>query len=406
MTGPGERLELIATYVADLPDEGTQEAAEAFATGQSIGTWLPVPGITDEMRRRHGARVLEVVKDPDRRPGGESTGNRWLLRVAFAAENFGPQFPMMLTTLVGNDPSTSQSVRLLDVELDDGYQRQFPGPRHGIAGWRAITGVHDRPLLLNMIKPCTGYSPAVGANLLELPARGGADLIKDDELLADAPFNRVAERPRLYRERLERVAAETGHRARYICNVSDRATRILDTARAAVDGGADALMVNALVVGLDSLQSLAEADLGVPILIHTAAAEVFTGGGASGIGQAVLFGKLLRLAGADSIFTTTPFARRPPPRAVYDLGVEWMREPRGHLLPTMPMVAGGVHEGMIRPLIEHAGMDIILGVGGAIQGHPQGAEAGAQAFRAAIQRTVADLRASGAAAGGTEQVRR
>jgi len=131
----------------------------------------------------------------------------------------------------------------------------------------------------------------------------------------------------------------------------------------------------------------------VPILIHTAAAEVFTGGSGSGIGQALLFGKLLRLAGADAVFTTTPFARRPPPRAVYDLGVEWMREPRGHLKPTMPMIAGGVHEGMIRPLIEHAGMDVILGVGGAIQGHPDGAEAGARAIRAAIERTVGAMRA-------------
>ena len=402
MSGPGDRLELIATYVADLPAERTREAAESFATGQSIGTWLPVPGITDEMRQRHGARVLEVTQHPvGAEPGGEPLGGRWLLRVAFAAENFGASFPMILTTLVGNDPSTSQSVRLLDVELDDAFQRQFPGPRLGIEGWRRITGVWERPLLLNMIKPCTGYSPSVGADLLELPARGGADLIKDDELLADAPFNRVAERTRAYRARLERVAEETGHRARYICNVSDRAARLLDTARAAVDGGADALMVNALVVGLDALQSLAEANLGVPILIHTAAAEVFTGAVASGIGQAVLFGKLLRLAGADSVFTTTPFARRPPPRAVYDLGIEWMREPRGHLLPTMPMVAGGVHEGMIEPLIEHAGVDVILGVGGAIQGHPDGATAGTRAIRAAIDRTVANLRSTGRLVGNT-----
>jgi 2,3-diketo-5-methylthiopentyl-1-phosphate enolase len=390
MTAGQDRLELIATYLADLPAEGTAAAAEAFATGQSIGTWLPVPGISDEMRRLHGARVIEVTQDPARgQPGGEAIGSSWMLRVGFPTENFGPQFPMMLTTLVGNDPSTSQSVRLVDVELPPAYQDAFPGPRLGIEGWRRITGVWDRPLLLNMIKPCTGYSPSVGADLLEQPARGGADLIKDDELLADAPFNRVAERSRVYRARLDRVAEETGHRARYIANVSDRALRLLDTARAAVDGGADALMVNALVVGLDPLQSLAEADLGVPILIHTAAAEVMTGAASSGIGQAVLFGKLLRLAGADSVFTTTPYARRPPPRGVYDRTLEWMTEPRGLLKPCMPMIAGGVTAAMIGPLVDHAGIDIILGVGGAIQGHPQGAEAGTRAIRTAINEAMA-----------------
>jgi len=50
----------------------------------------------------------------------------------------------------------------------------------------------------------------------------------------------------------------------------------------------------------------------------------------------------------------------------------------------MPMLAGGVTGEMIGPLIRESGTDVILGVGGAIQGHPEGAEAGARAVRAAI----------------------
>jgi 2,3-diketo-5-methylthiopentyl-1-phosphate enolase len=341
------------------------------------------------MRRLHGARVVEVrVAQVDDDTGGEAAAARWLLRVGFPTENFGPQFPMMLTTLVGNDPSTSIAARLVDVDLPVRFEEAFPGPQWGAAGWRRLTGVSHRPLLLNMIKPCTGYSPSVGASLLEQVARGGADLIKDDELLGNAPFNGVAERSRAYRERLDRVAEETGHRARYIANVTDRSIRLLDTARAAVDAGADAIMVNALVVGLDAVQTLAEARLGVPILAHTAATEMLTGSANAGFGQAVLFGKLLRLAGADAVLTSTPFGRRPLPRMVFDKTVEWLSEPRGALRPAMPMLAGGVTEAMIEPLVRAAGRDVILGVGGAIQGHPQGAEAGARAIRAAIDDAV------------------
>ena len=375
----------MATYLAELPSEHAEQAAEAFATGQSIGTWVPVPGITARMRRLHGARVVEVRRDrAASHIAGESIGMRWVLRVGYPTANFGPQFPMLLTTLVGNDPSTSLAARLVDLELPASYQAAFPGPQWGVAGWRRITGVWNRPLLLNMIKPCTGYSPSVGANLLEQVARGGADLIKDDELLGDAPFNRVAERSRAYRERLDRVAEETGHRARYIANVTNRSMRLLDTARAAIDGGADAVMVNALVVGLDAVQALAEGELGVPILAHTAAAEVLTGATSTGIGQAVLFGKMLRLAGADAVLTSTPYTRRPVPRPIYELTLEWLREPRGDLKPAMPMIAGGVTAEMVGPLVRQAGINVILGVGGAIQGHPRGAQAGARAIRAAI----------------------
>jgi 2,3-diketo-5-methylthiopentyl-1-phosphate enolase len=379
------RSELVATYLAELPPDRPEAAAEAFATGQSIGTWVPVPGISDEMRRLHGARVVEVSRSgaPDDL-GGESNDDLWKVRVAFPTENFGAQFPMLLTTLVGNDPSTSLSVRLVDLELPYEYGAAFPGPQLGVEGWRRITGVWDRPLLLNMIKPCTGYSPDAGADLLEQPARGGADLIKDDELLGDAPFNRVAERSRLYRLRLDRVAEETGHRARYICNVTDRAGRLVDTARAAVEGGADGLMVNALAVGLDPFQALVESRLGVPILVHTATSDVITGATNSGIGQALVFGKLLRLAGADAVFTTTPYARRPPSRPVYQKTLQWMSEVGGPHKRTMPMLAGGVTGAMIGPLIRESGVEIILGVGGGIQGHPEGAEAGARAVRGAI----------------------
>ncbi|MEI7742856.1 MAG: RuBisCO large subunit C-terminal-like domain-containing protein [Chloroflexota bacterium] len=389
MTGVTGREELVATYLAELPADAPELAAEAFATGQSIGTWLPVPGITDQMRRTCGAVVDAIRPDPDPADtAGEPPGGRWLLRVRFATANFGPEFPMLLTTLVGNDPSTSLTARLVDVDLPAAFEAAFPGPRLGVEGWRDLTGVRGRPLLLNMIKPCTGYSPAVGADLLEQVARGGADLIKDDELLASPSFNPVVERSAAYRERLELVAGETGHRARYIANVTTRPARLVRLAEAAVGAGADALMVNGLAVGLDAVQALAEADLGVPILVHTTTSDVLTGGTGSGIGQAVLFGKLLRLAGADAVFTSTPHGRRPLPRAVYDRTVTWLLEERGTLRRSMPMLAGGVTGAMIEPLVRHAGIDVMLGVGGAIQGHPQGAEAGARAIRTAIDDAV------------------
>jgi 2,3-diketo-5-methylthiopentyl-1-phosphate enolase len=395
------RSDVLATYLADLSELGprpspteARRVAEAFAIGQSIGTWLPVPGITDEMRANHGARVVEIRELAD----GETIGGEpappvgrvadsprpWLLRVAFPAVNFGPQFPMLFTTLLGNDPSTSLPVRLVDVDLPQALPSAFGGPRFGISGWRRLTGVAGRPLLLNMIKPCTGYPPDVGAKFLEEVARGGCDLIKDDELLADPTFNRVAQRSGVYRQRLEHVAEETGHRARYIANVTTRVGALVDTARASVEGGADALMVNALAVGADATQMLAEADIGVPIFAHTAGVEAFAGEGRGGFGRALLTGRLLRLVGADGILTDNPYGRRPPPGEIVAATIDRMRLPYGSLRAAMPFIGGGVTAEVIPSIIDSFGTEIVLAVGGAIQGHPDGATAGARAMLAAI----------------------
>ena len=389
------REELLATYVADLPAGREEAAAEAFATGQSIGTWLPVPGISERMRSDHGARVEEVRRATDgERILGEAADGAWILRVAFPTANFGAQFPMLFTTLLGNDPSTSIAARLVALDLPASYAAGFPGPRCGPEGWRRLTGVRDRPLLLNMIKPCTGYPPSVGAGFVREVALGGVDLVKDDELLGDPDFAPVAARAAAYRSALDDVADETGHRARYVANVTTRIGDLVATAEGAIAAGADAIMVNVFAVGLDGLAMLAETSLGVPILAHTAGVETLTGARRAGFGQAVLLGDLVRLAGADAILLSTPYASRPLDRAVYGAVVERMRRPADPLRPAMPTVGGGLTADHVGPLVRDLGADALLAVGGAIQGHPEGATAGARAIRAAIDGAVAGSQAA------------
>ena len=385
------RTELVATYLADLPAGREQEAAEAFATGQTIGTWTPVPGITDAMRADHGGRVLELrpLATDEIIAGEPIEGSNSLLRVGFPTVNFGPQFPMLITTLLGNDPSTSIAARLVDIEMPSEFVGGFPGPRHGTAGWRRITGVEERPIVINMIKPCTGYPPEVGARFVEESARGGVDLIKDDELLADPTFARVADRARAYSATLDRVAEETGHRARYVANVTTRSARLIDTASAALDGGADALMVNGLATGLDAVQALAEADLGVPMLVHTAGIETFTTPAAGGYGHRLLLGRLARLAGADAVLSSTPWAPRPLEMSRYRAVLEACRDDWHALPPTLPMVGGGIRADHIGSLVEVGGVDLMIGVGGAIQGHPDGTSAGGRVVMNAVDESVA-----------------
>lgn len=384
------RIDLIATYLAELPEGREAETAEAFATGQTIGTWTPVPGITEAMRRTHGGRVVEVREaGATERLAGELGAGLWVLRVAFPIANFGPQLPMLFTTLLGNDPSTSISARLVDLQLPHPYVAQFPGPAYGISGWRALTGVQGRPLLLNMIKPCTGYPPKTGARFVREVATGGVDLIKDDELLADPVFSRVRDRARAYGAVLDEVGHATGYRPRYVANVTTRARDLEATSQAALEGGADALMVNVLAVGLDALAALVESAPGTPVFAHTAGVETFTGAPRSGYGHALLLGRLVRLVGADAVLLSTPLASRPLPESVFRATVDWMRFPWWDVQPSMPVFGGGLTGASVPALVDAVGVDCIIGVGGAIQGHPDGPAAGAVLVRAAIDAAVA-----------------
>ncbi len=388
--GPEPRDDVIVTYLAALPAAETEAraAAEAFALGQSLGTWKPVPGITDEMRRVHGARMVDLRRTaPDEVAGGVGTDGRWLLRVAFPDVNLGDSLAMLLTTAIGNDPSTSIAMRLVAVDVPERFVRRFPGPRYGIDGWRSITGVTDRPLLLNMIKPCTGFPPEVGAGFAAASARGEVDLIKDDELLADPAFSHVADRTRAYVAAIDAVARDTGRATRYVAHVTSRPSQLVATAGAAVEAGAGAVMVTPLTLGLDSLAELAET-AGVPILAHVAGVEMWTGATEGGIAHGAV-ARLLRLAGADAVLTSTPHAPRPLPVAAYRATVEGLRGSiPGGLRAAVPMPGGGITADHIGPIVEALGTDVIIAVGGAIQGHPDGAAAGGRAIRDAIDATV------------------
>jgi 2,3-diketo-5-methylthiopentyl-1-phosphate enolase len=394
--GPEPRADVVVTYLAALsarPAEA-RTAAEAFALGQSLGTWRPVPGITDQMRAAHGARVLDLrPAGAEEEVHGAPAAGRWVLRVAFPLANLGDSLAMLLTTAIGNDPSTSIAMRLVDLEVPPAFVRAFPGPRFGIAGWRAITGIDDRPLLLNMIKPCTGFPPAVGAGFAADSARGGVDLIKDDELLADPSFSRIADRTRAYVEAIDRVAAETGRATRYVAHVTTTPGRLATTARAAVDAGAAAVMVTPLTLGLDSLAELASA-VGVPILAHVAGIEMITGATEGGIGHGAL-ARLLRLAGADAVLTSTPHAPRPLPVAAYRATIDALREPLTGIAvrPSMPMMGGGIAPEHVPAIVDAAGIDVIIAAGGAIQGHPAGPAAGGRELKTAIASAAAAWRA-------------
>ncbi len=371
---------VLATYLAfGVTDQDVLKRAGNFASGQTVGTWLPLPGITREMIDRYQARVVGCYS----MPGTDSPTS--LLRIAFPLENFGASLAMLMVGLAGNDVSTAIRIRLVDLELVGDAISAFPGPKQGIAGLRCLTGVTDRPLILNMIKPCLGYSPEVGAELFYETGRGGVDLIKDDEVMANTSLSGVEQRVRAYLQSARRIAEETGRAPAYIVNITDRPARMRENARAALAAGARAVMVNFVMAGLDSLAELsAEFGESLCFLGHYAGVGIMNAP-TQGVSSAVMLGLLPRMAGADAVMIMHPAERQGPGYLEYLQTVQAHRLPLGRMRQVCTAVGGGITPLNAAAICRDLGPDTILGVGGAIQGHPDGAAAGAKAMLRAVE---------------------
>lgn len=216
--GIDEDKYIIATYYAAVPkDWDIDKIAMAVAVEQSTGTWTRVPGETPELRRKHIAKVVSINEIPDYEyeVPEDSKLRRYLINIAFPYENFMNEISMMLSTIVGNI-SMAGRIKLLDVKFPKSYLELFKGPKFGVPGIHSYLKVHDRPILNNMIKPCTGYPPEIGAKLAYEALVGGVDFIKDDELLADVPFNRVEDRIVKYMEIVDKAESETGEKKKNV----------------------------------------------------------------------------------------------------------------------------------------------------------------------------------------------
>ncbi len=115
-----------ATYLLETP-LALEEAAEALAGEQSSGTFLELPGETDELRERFRAVVesvesLDEVDEPSlpgARPPPDGRYRRGRIVVSWLYENVGPNLPTLVTTVCGNLSELRElsGLRLLDLEL-------------------------------------------------------------------------------------------------------------------------------------------------------------------------------------------------------------------------------------------------------------------------------------------------
>lgn len=385
---------MIATYLATYPAEiPVAKLAPVLAIEQSTGTWIPVPGETPEMRQKHIAKVVALYEVPDHEymVPSDVKFRTYIIQIAFPIVNFGSQISMMMSTVIGNI-SLAGEIKLLDLHLPKNYVAGFKGPKFGVEGIRKLLNIPKRPILNNMIKPNTGYPVEVGAELFYQAALGGVDIIKDDELIANASFNSIEDRVKRYMQVEKEVYEKTGERTIYLVNVTDDIPQVFENAKRAIDLGCNGIMVNYVATGLPVLRALAEdPEINVPILAHMDVAGAFHMSPQFGMSSHIMMGKLARLAGADIVVHPAPYGKATVLHEKFLKTAQTLLFPMHNLAPTFPMPSGGITQPVIPSLLKDLGTDIVIGSGGGIHAHPMGPTAGAKAFRQAIDATMAGV---------------
>lgn len=442
----------VATYRCYDEKADFHKKAQSIAVGLTVGSWTDLPAARQQEMEKHLGQVLSVeVFEPGAPAGGDSAATAAVsdasasagryadIRIAYPDINFSADIPALLVTVFGK-LSMDGKIKLIDLHVSPSFASAFRGPKFGIAGVRDLLGVHDRPLLMSIFKSVIGHSAQELGEQFYVQAAGGVDLIKDDEILFDNPLTPIEKRIEVCLNAAERARTETGQKLLYAVNITGPASGLAAQARKAVAAGANALLLNVLAYGFDTLRELsADPEINVPIAAHPALAGALYPSPHYGIAANVLLGKLMRLCGADLVLFPSPYGSVVMPReenlTIRDAlvtedsgdylytGQTTTATDRGNgtnsltdsptnngkdqrkdssasapadrsddalrLAASFPVPSAGIHPGLVPWIIRDFGTDVVVNAGGGIHGHPLGTAAGGRAFRQAIDAVLA-----------------
>lgn len=383
-----------------------EQAAATMAGEQSTGTFVRVPGETDELREAHAARVeelLELGEVAEPSLPGSGTPQQWdgkrrkgRVRLSWPLSNFGVSLPNLLATINGNlsELKAFSGLRLIDVTLPPDFLTRYNGPQFGVAGTRELTGVYDRPIIGTIIKPSVGLSPQATADQVRVLVEAGVDFIKDDELQADGPHCPFNERVTAVMRVINDHADKTGKKVMFAANLTGEIDEMLARHDHVLAQGGTCIMASMNSIGLPAMKVLVDHSL-LPIHGHRNGWGMLGRSPAIGMSY-IAFQKLWRLVGIDhthvngiankfceSDESVIASAREcltpmfPPPHKGCEI---------------MPVFSSGQSAKQAAPTFAALGsVDCMFAAGGGIMAHPGGPAAGVRALQQAWEAAVAGI---------------
>jgi ribulose-bisphosphate carboxylase large chain len=375
-------------------------AAESMAGEQSSGTFLRLPGETEELKQRSAARI-EHIEEIDARPAPSLPGaapdrgqgwRRARVTLSWPLDNIGPSLPNLISTVAGNlfELHAFSGLRVTDLRLPPAFGTVYPGPRFGVAGTRRLSGVAKGPLIGTIVKPSVGLSPEATAGLVRTLAIAGIDFIKDDELQADGPACPFESRARAVMRIIAEHAERTGRKVMYAFNLTGEVDEMRRRHDLVHELGGTCVMVNLNSVGATGFLALSR-HAQLPIHAHRNGWGYLSRHPALGWSY-VAWSKIWRLAGADHMHVnglSNKFCEDDDSviaSAQAQITPMWPDKP----CTAMPVFSSA--QTVLQPpetFRRFGSADLIYAAGGGIMGHPDGPAAGVESLREAWDAAMA-----------------
>ncbi len=400
---------IIATYYIETPFE-PEKAATVLAGEQSSGTFIAVPGETEELKQRFAARVekvtpLETVSTPAI-PGATSSSGKYHraeIVVSWSIENFGYNLPVLTSTLQGNLYEIRQftGLKLMDLELPPSYAKHYKGPAFGISGCRKLTNVQNRPLIGTIIKPSIGLTPQQTADMVKTLAGAGIDFVKDDELLSSSANSNFNDRVDAIMKVINDHADATGKKVMYAFNISGETDEMLQRYEYIVKSGGTCAMVSINSVGMAGVKKICD-QRQLAIHAHRNGWGMLTRHPLLGIDFRA-YQKLWRVAGVDQLHVNGIQNKFWESDDSVVASIKACLQPFYDHASILPVVSSGQWGGQAPETWRRTNtVDLLYMAGGGIMAHPMGAAAGVVALQQAWQAAVDGLSVEEAAAKYTE----
>jgi ribulose-bisphosphate carboxylase large chain len=387
--------QIIVTYRIETPGS-VESLAAKIASDQSTGTFVALPGETEELKARVAARVLAVrrletsVKASFPAEGGPF--HRAEADIAFPLDAVGTDLAALMTIAIGGAYSIKEltGIRVVGLKLPEAFRGAHPGPQYGISGSRELTGVYGRPIIGTIVKPALGLRPHETAEMVGELVQSGVDFIKDDEKLMSPAYSPLGERVKAIMPLILDHEQKTGKKVMYAFGIShadpDEMMRNHDLV---VKAGGNAAVININSIGMGGMAFLRKRSHLV-LHAHRNGWDILTRHPGLGMDFSV-YQQFWRLLGVDQFQINGIGVKYWEPD---DSFVESFKAVSTPLFSPddcpLPVAGSGQWGGQAPETYRRTGrtVDLMYLCGGGIVSHPGGPAAGVRAVQQAWQATV------------------